>query len=225
MFDFTNTLFSNGVWTPEFTGTQDGEISRGKSAMSVGMAAGTRVAGTLGWRAIESVVVGDYVLTFDGGMQMVKSITKGVLWDDDIACPEEQWPLRVPVGALGNLQEMYLLPEQSVLIESDVAEAKLGDPFALLPAAALEGFSGIERVYPQEEIEVFILHFERDEIVFANIGALFFSPAEAPLDLLSDFETARYQTLPMAEACVLAGWMAIERAGETTHTAAAAYVS
>lgn len=189
---------------------QDSEISRLKSGMAAGMAAGTRVAGPRGWCAIQDISVGDYVLTFDGGMQAVTGITHGIIWAGHTACPEELWPLRVPVGALGNLQEMYLLPEQSVMIESDTAEAKMGDPFALIPAASLEGYSGIERVYPREEIQVFVLHFEQDEVVFANIGALFYAPQEGTQDMPQGAALSRYHTLPMAQACVLAQGMALE---------------
>lgn len=212
MFDTAQNMLKSAFWTGGFTNVQDSEISRLKSGMAAGMAAGTRVAGPRGWCAIEDVAVGDYVLTFDGGMQIVTGITHGVLWAGQAACPEALWPLRVPVGALGNLQEMYLLPEQSVMIESDTAEVKMGDPFALLPAASLEGFCGIERVYPREEIQVFILHFEQDEVVFANIGALFYAPQETDQTMAQAVTLSRYHTLPMDQACVLAEWMALERA-------------
>ena len=117
-----------------------------------------------------------YWLAFDGGMQTVVRVERSVLWNSPKNCPEHLWPLQVPAGALGNQREMYLLPEQNVMVESDAAEECFGDPFALIPAAALTGFREISRVKLHEEIVVYTLHFEHEQIVFACSGALFHCP-------------------------------------------------
>lgn len=181
------------------------------SVQTSGIVAGTKVASTLGWRPIEAIDVGDEVLTFDGGMQPVLDITREVLWRGTAACPKHLWPLRVPIGALGNQDPMFLLPDQNVLIESDTAEEVLGDPFALMPAQALEGVSGIRRIRPHQVLEVITLHFERDEVVFANVGALFHCPAYADQNLLNTSEEeARYEPLPLTQACLLSDFIGRE---------------
>ena len=101
----------------------------------------------------------------------------------------------MPAGALGNRGDMMLLPGQTVMIESDAAEEAYGDPFALIPAAALDGFRGIERVVPDARFEVVTLHFAQDEIIFANIGALFHCPRN--VDLVADAMTARVDSYPV----------------------------
>ena len=42
------------------------------------------------------------------------------------------WQMNVPAGALGNREDMTILPHQPVLIESDTAEEMTGDPLALI---------------------------------------------------------------------------------------------
>lgn len=145
-------------------------------ARGSGLVAGTRVATAIGWRPVEAIVPGDTVLTFDDGLMPVTRVTRSILWSDPASCPRHLLPLHVPAGALGNQSEMMLLPEQPVMLESDTAEEVFGDPFALMPAQALEGLRGIVRFKPAERVEVVSLCFETDQVVFANIGALFFCP-------------------------------------------------
>ncbi len=206
-------------------GAQDSSVAiaeleeAANTVQTSGIVAGTKVASTLGWRPIEAIDVGDEVLTFDGGMQPVLDITREVLWRGTAACPKHLWPLRVPIGALGNQDPMFLLPDQNVLIESDTAEEVLGDPFALIPAQALEGVSGIRRVRPHQVLEVITLHFERDEVVFANVGALFHCPAYAHKDLLtSSEEEARYEPLPLTQACLLSDFIGREAKKEQSNS-------
>lgn len=158
---------------------------------TTGIMAGTKVATTQGWVSVETVQVGQQVLTFDGGLQTVIAVTRRMLMVDvrDFA----SWPLFVPAGSLGNREDMTILPHQSVMIESDAAEDMTGDPFALIPATVLSGFRGISQTRPAEWVEVIELHFAQDEIVFANIGTLFLCRAQA--DLLSDAPATDYTVL------------------------------
>lgn len=159
-----------------------------------GIACGTRIATAIGWRPVEAIAAGDEVLTFDHGMQPVVRVERRVLWAGMVT-PRADWPLLVPAGVLGNRQDMVLLPGQSVLIESDLAEESFGDPFVLVPATALDGHRDITRMRPPVRVEVVTLHFARDEVVYANAGAMFLCGAQA--DLLSAPEAAGgYTVLP-----------------------------
>ena len=142
-----------------------------------GIVAGTRVATAVGWRNVEDLEAGDAVLTFDSGLKTVQNIKRKALWDGNGACPSRFQPLHVPRGAIGNREEMLLLPRQGVLVESDVAEEELGDPFVLIRAEALDGVCGIARRRPIFAPEVFVLEFEEDQVIFASSGALCVCPA------------------------------------------------
>ncbi|MCF6444003.1 Hint domain-containing protein [Nereida sp. MMG025] len=179
---------------------------------TTGLVGGTKVATPTGWRVVEGVVAGDKVLTFDGGMQTVIEVRRRVLWSGARPCPDHMWPMLVPAGALGNREDMWMAPEQHVLLESDTAEQVFGDPFALIPAAALEGFRGIQRSFPHEKIDVIELVFAQDEVVFANSGALFFCPRGTDFvsDLFGGAEEPLYTPLSVEQADDLIECLLIE---------------
>ncbi len=204
-----NTPVPGGTLTEEFetrVATSDTQLQ------TSGLLSGTRVATAAGWRAVEEIVPGDKVLTFDGGMQEVQSVNRSRAWAVPASCPRDEWPLLVPQGALGNREPVYLLAQQIVLVESDTAEEMFGDPFALIPAAAMEGVRGIKRVNPQQILEVVRIEFAQDQVVFANIGALFFCPSRVQADLSQN--AMDYSVLPLVEACLLAEAMVFEDQGE-----------
>ena len=147
-----------------------------------GIPSGTRIATIDGWRRIDMLAVGDHVLTFDNGARAIVAITRSLQYAQDGA-PEFADPIHVPAGAVGNSQPMVLLPEQNVMIESDEAEARTGDPFALIPAKALVGYRGIERFRALRPFEVLTLHFETDELVYAEGGALLLTQSTVPGDV------------------------------------------
>ncbi|GAA0293985.1 Hint domain-containing protein [Rhodovulum strictum] len=170
---------------------------RGIAGLASGFVAGTEIATTTGWRAVEALAPGDRVLTFDHGSQPVRAVQRGFLWRGWTPCPAPLWPLLVPAGVLGNSTPLTLLAEQSVLVESDLAEDLYGDPFVLLPARYLEDALGIERVAPRlgMPVEVIVPLFDRPEIALANGAALVFCPARGegetvPLNRLCELQVA-----------------------------------
>lgn len=136
-----------------------------------GIVAGSRIATSVGWQAVEVLRPGARVVTFGGGLRPVLWLEPCELWSSprDTAT----WPLAVPAGALGNGAPMVLLPTQSVVIEVPWAEAELGTPFVLMPCAALDGHAGIGRRRPTGPVSLVRLGFEREEVVFSNNGAMF----------------------------------------------------
>ncbi|MBL3568066.1 hypothetical protein BV509_16075 [Rhodovulum sulfidophilum] len=148
------------------------------AGIACGFSAGTRLATRDGWRPVEALVPGDMVLTFDRGSQPIRSVERGFLWRGPSACPLPLWPLDVPEGVLDNTQPLMLLPEQTLLIESDLAEEIYGDPFVRLPASILDGVLGIRRTAPLlgSSVPVVSIAFESPEIVYANGAALVHCP-------------------------------------------------
>ena len=172
---------------------------------TAGILVGTRVASNLGWRNVEALAVGDQVLTFDGGMQTIIELRRKVLWDGEGECPRSMKPLMIRAGTCELTADVMVMPEQSMMIESDAAEAATGDPFALVNASALRGLDGVERVHGFGPIEVVELVFEEDQVVYAEGGLLllcpavhdFFEPGYASYGVLPR-ETAAYVVSAMA---------------------------
>ncbi|WP_421704879.1 Hint domain-containing protein [Aliiroseovarius sp.] len=179
-----------------------------------GFAAGSIVATHLGWRPVEALTTGDYILTFDNGMQPITAVTRGAYWLEAGDCPDHLLPIAVPAGVLGNDRPMTVLPEQSVMVESDAAEELLDDPFALIPAEVLLGFKGIDRMRPWQAFDVVTLHFAQDQVIYADGGALVFCPAAiagvASVDFMCDgYRPMPYRVLDRDRAELLAevmGW-------------------
>lgn len=189
----------------EMSGAYDGGAQDSATGAMSGIAAGTRVATAIGWRDAAALQAGDMVLTFDGGLQEVRAVLRRRLWEGRGPCPEAFWPLAVPAGALENAKAMMLLPNQGVMLESDLAEELYDDPFALVPAVAFAGLHGIERVFPGDPIDVVCLQFESDQVVFAEQGALLFCPAGGDLvqrAVQGPVQHCPYRMLP--EPCAIA---------------------
>lgn len=207
MFGWKNTTARMHHRSAEITGAYDG----GLAAQTHGMMAGTVVASNLGWRAIESLAAGDMVLTFDNGMQEIVEIRRMTFWTDAPDTPRAQWPVIVPVGALENRQELTLLADQGVLVESDAASDIYGDPFAVVPAHALEGLRGIYRAVPQRQIELIAIYFEQEQVIYAEGGALVHCPASTTaLDAFIATEGGAYDVLAPIDAAYLAERMGLE---------------
>lgn len=149
-----------------------GAAQGGETGVMSGLIEGTRVATAVGWQRVETVSVGDRVLTFDHGLQPVRAIRRVALWTGEGHVPRRFRPLHVPAGVLGNSDDMVVLPRQGLMVESDAAEAAIGDPFPLVRAEALDGLCGIRRMHAASPFDVFVMQFENDEIVFTAHGAL-----------------------------------------------------
>lgn len=141
-----------------------------------GLLSGTRVPSNLGWRSVEELKVGDLVLTFDNAMQPIVDIQRETLVLPEGRNLGAQQPVRVPKGALFNRQELWLMPDQGMMVESEVAQDVLGDPYAVVPARMLVGFRGIESGLPGDRLNVTTLAFRRDEVVYLEGGMLAHCP-------------------------------------------------
>lgn len=156
-----------------------------------GLLDGTRIATRLGWRPVEALSLGDEVLTFDHGMQRITDIQSELY---DSGTRPGQRPVRIPEGALGNRRDLWLMPDQGMLVECDAVQDPLGDPFIVVPAQALEGFRDIALTPTESTFEATILTFAQDEAIYVEGGMLAFCPhPRALLDL--DCPPALYETL------------------------------
>ncbi len=193
--------------TVEMTGAYDG----GLATLSHGLMVGTRVASNLGWRAIDALTVGDKVLTFDHGMQEITEIRRAHVWLDAPESAQTLWPVVVPVDALGNREELVLLPDQGVMIESDAAQDMHGDPFAVITALSLVGLRGIRQRQPMEKVELVGVYFAGDEVIYAEGGALIHCPADmSTLDKFLDAAAPTYSVLSGEAAEELADLIYLE---------------
>lgn len=156
-----------------------------------GLLATTQVATGSGWRAVSDLVVGDLVLTFDAGLQPVWEIQRDTLNPAAADHPSQSCgTVHVPQGALGNDQGFDLMPDQGVLVESRADQAPDGspddspvDPFCVIPARALIGQGGIHLRPADAPLNVSILSFSQDAVIYTRCGLRTYCPS--PTDLLT----------------------------------------
>ena len=173
-----------------------------------GLLSGTLVANPNGWVSVDTIAPGDMVLTFDNGMQRVAAKHHVTLERGAIPL-NKAFTMFVPKGALGNRKDMRVLPMQELIVESDRAETLFGDPFVLMPAYLLEGYRGIHKQSFDDDLQVFVLLFETEQIVHTNGGLLALGQmlaialSDAPHQLHAD---AAYPRLTQNEMMLVAEW-------------------
>lgn len=179
----------------------------GPVVVAEGIFATTLIATPDGWCTADSLHPGARVLTFDGGAQRLTG--HHIL--PFAQAPTSFWPLLVPSWAMDNRDEIILLPEQKVLIEADLAEDLYGDPFALIPARALEGWHGIQRCRPPEAATAVQLRFSRHQVIYASRGLLLSCAGDPLAD--SDVLATGYASYSLAQAEHLMACLMAEEAG------------
>jgi len=146
-----------------------------------GMLSGTCLNTPEGPTPIEDLRVGDQVWTFDDGLQQIRSISRSWVRPNaalgEVSC-KFVW---IDNGAVGNSLPLLLLPGQPIMIESDLAESVLGDPFAVVAADTLVGMDFSEYVAVSDPVEIYNVTFDRSQLVYCAGGALvWFGGDESP---------------------------------------------
>ncbi|MFK7754538.1 MAG: Hint domain-containing protein [Sedimentitalea sp.] len=137
---------------------------------------GTHVASNLGWRRVETLSVGDSVLTFDHGMKRIVDIQHEVYLAPEHILPKDQQPIRFCQGAFNTRADVWMMPDQGILVECDTAADAVGDPFAVIPAGMMVGLPGVVDCTPLDHLDVITLAFEEDEVVYVDGGLLAYCP-------------------------------------------------
>lgn len=135
-----------------------------------GFLAGTLVESDAGWQPVETLAIGQPVQTWDGGLRPLARLERRRI-------APAAGLVAVPGGVLSTCSDLILLPDQHLLVETGAAAALLDQDVALVPAAALLGWQGVQTIRPRQGRDVIALAFEAEEVVYANTGALIHCPA------------------------------------------------
>ncbi len=102
--------------------------------------AGTLIETQKGPKAIETLDVGDMILTRDAGYQPLRWLGKTAA-----AAQGDLAPIVIRAGSLGNTEDLVVSPQHAVLVEDWRAELLYGAPDVLIRAKDLLGHDGIYR--------------------------------------------------------------------------------
>ncbi|MEM7490520.1 MAG: Hint domain-containing protein [Pseudomonadota bacterium] len=125
---------------------------------------GTRLATPTGPRAVESLAEGDLVSTRDGA-QPISRLTRLVTPRAEAAMRRTAWPVRVPVGSLGNPQPLRLRADQRVVLEGDQVLEHCDLPRVAVPVGDLMGLRGLMSERPLADLRWIGIELERPALL------------------------------------------------------------
>jgi len=131
---------------------------------------GTRIATPRGQVAVETLKVGDLVMTRDNGMQPIRWIGTRALSARDFYAAEHLYPIRIAKGALGNdlpERDMWVSPNHRMLVASDKTVLYFEESEVLVAAKHLTGLVGVGAA-TCEEAKYIHLMFDQHEVILSD---------------------------------------------------------
>ena len=143
--------------------------------------AGTKISTPFGDRDIETLSIGDLVLTLDNGPQPIRWIGKRT-----VPAVGKLAPIRFMAGAFGNDRDLTVSPQHRMLCDGWRAQLMFGQDQVLATAKHLINGDTIIRDTVDEVTYVHIM-FDQHEIVFAeNTRSESFFPGSSGLDAVGE---------------------------------------
>jgi Ca2+-binding RTX toxin-like protein len=132
---------------------------------------GTMIATQQGWCAVETLCIGDMVMTRDNGYQEIRWIGNKTLGAAALAQSLNLQPIRIAKDALGEgmpTQDMMLSPNHRVLVCSSAARLYFGESEVFVAAKFLDPQPG--RIGPVSPGSVHYIHvlFDTHEVVLSD---------------------------------------------------------
>lgn len=136
--------------------------------------AGTLIATIDGLRPVETLDIGDRILTMDQGFQPIRWIGSSQVSQTALQANPKLLPIRIRKAALGqNMPEQDLLVSQQhrILVRSKIARRMFDTAEVLIPANKLVVLDGIEVEQRTGPVEYWHFLFDRHQIVWSNGAA------------------------------------------------------
>lgn len=133
--------------------------------------AGTLIRTKDGLRAVETLSIGDLVMTKDHGAQPLRWIGTRKLNAAVLAANPLLQPIRIRAGALGDQtpsQDLIVSPQHRVLVRSRIAARLFGTDEVLAAAKQLTTLDGIKVAHDLTEVTYVHILFGQHEIVESN---------------------------------------------------------
>ena len=141
-------------------------VATSNSGLSHGFFGATLVETATGWRAAETLRIGDSLHTLDGGLQRVAALSRRIV------TPGEQ-VVQVSGGHFDACSDVMLLPGQGVLLDTLGMTAA---PYAHVRAAALTACLGARPAAAASRAEIITPIFAEEEAIWAQSGMLLICP-------------------------------------------------
>ena len=151
---------------------------------------GTMIATDRGEVDVDTLAVGDRVLTMDHGYQEIRWIGRRDLGAADLARLPKLRPVLIAKDALGEgmpARDLRVSPQHRLLLRGAASELITGEAEVLAPAIHFLGQPGVARDAAAAGVRYIHLMFDRHEIVRSNgLWSESFQPGAATLSSLDD---------------------------------------
>ncbi|TKD18295.1 hypothetical protein FBT96_10420 [Rhodobacter capsulatus] len=141
-----------------------------------------------GLRRVSSILEGEKMRTFTGGLAPVVTVERFPLARLRHPMPHRFWPLNLPAGLFGNLRNRFVAPEQCLLLQSDLAARELGKSLLLVPAKVMGLLPQVTTVNPGPKAVLYRFLFERPELVVTDRGAVMLCDIGSMFDDWADLD-------------------------------------
>lgn len=131
---------------------------------------GTLVATPRGERLVESLKVGDRVITRDHGLQAIRWVGARTLSRTELALAPDLRPVRILAGALGHglpERDMLVSPNHRMLVMNDRTQLFFDEAEVLVAAKYLDDGDGVAQV-ETDGITYIHLMFDHHEVILAD---------------------------------------------------------
>lgn len=139
---------------------------------------------------IETLSIGDLVLTADNGMQPIRWIGSKHLSGARLHACDHFRPVKINAGAFGSdlpASDMWVSPQHRMLVKDRVAEALFGHAETLAPAKGLVNGNTITIDRSITSVEYIHLLFDTHQVIFANgTQTESFHPGKTSINGLTD---------------------------------------
>ena len=123
--------------------------------------AGTLIATEQGQRSVESILLGDLVMTKDDGLQPLRWIGQRT-----VAAQDNFAPIRIRANTFGTHDDLMVSPEHRILIRDNLAELLFGEQEVLVSAKDLVNDKSVTRCVGGEVTYVHLM-FDRHQVVYS----------------------------------------------------------
>ena len=124
--------------------------------------AGTRIACPSGLRAVESLRIGDRVMTADDGPQPVRWIGR-----TRVRGTGRFAPIRIRAGRFGAARDLFVSQQHRILVRERYMDLLFGEGEMLAPARALVNGADVSFA-PSAHVEYVHLFFDRHQVIFSE---------------------------------------------------------
>ncbi|ABF61918.1 Iron-regulated protein frpC (plasmid) [Ruegeria sp. TM1040] len=134
-------------------------------------AKGTQIKTSDGIRDIESLQVGDKLVTKDNGLQSIRWIGKRTLSEDKLDAHPKLKPIRIKAGALGEgmpSRDLIVSPQHRIVVRSKIAIRMFDTQEILVPAKHLIGLQDVSIAAEMREVTYYHLLCDNHEIIEAD---------------------------------------------------------